>query len=123
MNPLTEARQAVTDALKPLVGTNVYPAPPASITTPGAIVSPGDPWAAPVTFTRTEVRWAVTLLATQTGTNVDAFERLEELVWEAVGLLRAAGMAVGSISSIRSQRYGQTEAAALDLEVRVHVDD
>lgn len=123
MNPLTEARLAVADALKPIVGTNVYAAPPASITTPGAVVLAGDPWAAPLTFTRTEVRFVVTLAAGQLGTNVDAFERLEQLVWDAVALIRAAGMAVGSVSTIRSQKYGQADVAALDLEIRVLVDD
>lgn len=122
MNPLTEARQALEATLKPL-GLNVYPAPPSSITTPAAIITAGDPWAEPITWTRTRVRWSVTITAGQLGESAAAYEHLEQLVWDLVAAVRAGGMEVGPVSSIRSQRYGQAEVAALDVEVRVSVDD
>lgn len=122
MNPLTEARNAITDTLKPL-GVTVYPAPPASLTPPAAIVGSGAPWVEPLTFTRSTTHWVATLCATQTGENEAAYERLEGLVWSVVAALRDAGMAVEGISQVRSQRYGQAEVAAVDIEVRVDVDD
>lgn len=122
-NPLTVSRNALADALKPIVGTNVYAAPPSQIVTPAAVLMSGDPWAEPVTWTKTQVRWAVTLAAGQIGSNEDAYTQLEQLVWEVVDAVRAAGMAVGTVGGMRSQRYGQAEVAAIELEVRVQVDD
>lgn len=121
-NPLTESRQAVAAVLEPL-GLTVYAAPPASLTTPAAVMQADEPWAEPVTFTATRVGWSVLIAAGQLDGGEAAYERLEGLVWDITGALRAAGMAVTTITQPRSQKYGQAEIAVCDLGVRVLIDD
>ena len=121
-NPLTEARQAVAESLSAL-GFNVYAGPRQQVTTPGAVLVPGDPWSEPLTWTRTLVRWTATLCAGQLDTGESAFDRLEQMVWDAVGALRADGFAVDTVGAPRTQRFGQADLATVDVAVRVQVDD
>lgn len=122
-NPLTASREALTAALEP-EGFTVYPSPPlGQITTPAAVLSPGSPWATAVTWSRTEVRWLVSLAAGQLGEGEATAQRLEDLAWSAMGACRQAGFAVGEVSQPRSARYGQAEVAMADMEIRVQVDD
>ena len=122
MNPLTESRQALTEALEG-VGVTVYPAPPASLTPPAVILGAGSPWAVPLTWAKTEVRWIATLAAAQIGTNEAAYDRLEQLVWDVTAAVRGAGMAVDTVGQVKSIRYGQADVAGVDLEIRTHVED
>jgi len=121
-NPLTEAREAIAASLEPL-GFTVYVGPKQQATTPAAILTPGDPWSEPLTFTSSTVRWTVTLLAGQLDTGASAYDRLEEMVWTSVAKLRADGYGVDSVGAPRTQRYGQADHAACDLAVRVLVTD
>ena len=79
-NPLTAAREAITEAAR-AAGWNVYAAAPEVVTLPMLVISPGDPWAAPVTWSRTEVALTVSAAATQAGSNDAAVTALEEAVW------------------------------------------
>jgi hypothetical protein len=124
MNPLTEARLAVADAIKAAVpGINVYSAAPEVVTAPAVLLMGGTPWARPLTYTRTEVSLTVTILATQ-GTNEDATRRLEQIVWDAVSAIRAdTGGIVGPLQGATLQTYGTAQYAAVEFDLLLHVDD
>jgi hypothetical protein len=121
-NPLTEAREAIAASLTGL-GWNVYAGPRQQVTTPAAVLVPGDPWSEPLTWSRTTVRWIATLTAGQLDSAESAYERLEQMLWDAVAKLRADGYAVDTVRAPRTQRFGQADLAAIDVAVRVQVDD
>ena len=121
-NPLTAAREAITEAAR-AAGWNVYPAPPEVATLPMLVVSPGDPWAAPVTWSRTEVSLLLSASATQAGSNDAAMTALESALWQLFGLLRDVGCIIGTASQPRQVTYGQAQALTIDIAVRLHVDD
>lgn len=120
-NPLTEAREAVGDALAGL-GVTIYGAPPESVSPPCAVVLPGGTWYEQATFGAVRVTWLVTLMATMNGTNAAALERLEQLLWDATAALEAVAV-VGTAESPRVLKVGPAEVAAADLTVQVLVTD
>jgi hypothetical protein len=119
VNPLTESRQAIAEALVPL-GVTIYGAPPENVSPPAAVVVPGQDWFIQATFASVRVQWQVTLMATMQGANVAALERLEQLLWDATALLETVGT-VGPPTSPRILKVGAAEVAATDLIVNVHV--
>lgn len=121
MNPMTEAREAIQTALEPL-GVTLYGAPPETVTPPAALVMAADGWAKPLTYGKTEVALVVTLLASMSGSNRSAMERLEDLAWRARTTL-AEVCQVGSLGAPRLQKIGTAEVAAADLSIIVHVTD
>lgn len=121
MNPLTDARIAVRDLLRGK-GYNVYPAPPEVLTHPAIIVSAGDPWAAPITYSRTQVGLVVSVAATQAGSTDAAYESIEGGVWDVLALLRTISQ-VGAMSVPRQSTVGQSEVLMVDIPITLHVDD
>lgn len=121
MNPLTDARNAVTDLLRGN-GFNVYPAPPEVLTHPAIVVSAGDPWAEPVTWSRTRVGLVVSVAATQAGSNDSAYASVEQGAWLVLALLRDIGQP-GPLSVPHQITVGQSEVLMVDIAVTVQVDD
>ena len=120
-NPLTEARQALVKTLGAIPVT-VYGAPPETVTPPAVLVMAGDPWTKALTYEKTEVHLVVTCLATMSGTNAAAMERLEELTWTVRQLLQDQ-MLVGEALAPRIIKVGAAEVAAADLPITIHVTD
>ena len=120
MNPISESREAIATALESL-GVTVYGAPPETISPPAAVIlpAPGD-WYLPATFDSLAVNWQVTLMATMSGSNASALERLEGLLWDAESCLETVGL-TGHPTSPRILKIGTAEVAATDLPVQVHV--
>ena len=121
-NPLTAARLAIAEAAA-MAGWNVYSTPPEVATLPLLIISPGDPWAAPLTWTRTEVALLVTAGVTQAGSTDAAMTGLEQALWDLFAALRAIGAVAGEVSQPRQITFGQAQALCADMRVRLHVDD
>jgi hypothetical protein len=121
MNPLTEARQALVAQLATLPVT-VYGAPPETVTPPAVLVMGGDPWTKGVTYGKTEVHLVVTCLATMSGQNAAAMERLEQLTWDVRQLIQDQ-MLVGDALAPRIVKVGAAEVAAADLPITIHVTD
>ena len=120
VSPMTEARRAVITALAPL-GVTVYGAPPETVTPPAVLLMPAEgEWAKQITFGKTQVNVTATLLASFTGTNEAALERLESLAWDARKALDLIGI-VGSVVSPRLVKIGAAEVAAADLSLAIHV--
>jgi hypothetical protein len=120
-NPLTEARQAVVTALAPL-GVTIYGAPPETVTPPAALIMAGEPWSAPLTYGSTRVNLVVTLMATMSGSNEAAMERLEALAWSARMALQDVAL-LGEAPAPRLVKVGVAEVAAADLSLSVTVTD
>jgi hypothetical protein len=118
-NPLTEAREALADVLG-VLGVTIYGAPPESVTPPAAVVVPSATWFEQATLGAVRVSYSVTLLATMSGRNAAALERLEQLVWDAMAALEPIAV-VGVADSPRLVKIGPAELAATDLAVQVHV--
>lgn len=120
VSPLTEAREAIVAALEPL-GVTIYGVPPESgVTPPAAVVLPGTPWTRQATFDALAVTYQVTLMATMSGNNASALERIETLSWDALSSLTPVGTVSGP-DAPRIVRIGPGEFAASDLTVQVHV--
>ena len=119
MNPLTESREAIADALA-VLGVAIYGAPPEVVTPPAAVVLPGGSWYVQATYAAVRVEWTVTLMATMQGANVAALARLEQLLWDTVAALDPVGV-VGTASTPRILKIGTVEVAATDLPVQVLV--
>ena len=124
-NPLTEAREAVAQVLKAaLPDLTLYGAPPETASPPAALIMASDEWAAPLTYGKTKVGLTVTCLATSSGSNLAAMERLESLSWAISEALTAQEIVVvGPIRAPRLVKIGSAEVAAADLSLTLHVTD
>jgi hypothetical protein len=122
-NPLTEAREAVQGFLETAVpGVTVYGAPPEVLTPPAVIVTPGDPWLAALTWTKSQVTLELALVAAVTGSNEAAYGRLEELAWAAQVALTGKAV-LGPLGSPTLQTFGQVQAAMASQTILVTVED
>lgn len=122
-NPLTEARTAVQEALEAAIpDVTVYGAPPETLTPPGVIITPGDPWLAPLTYTRSQVVLDLALVASVTGSNVSAYDRLEDLAWQVQVALTGKAV-LGPLGSPTLQTFGTAQAAMATQTITLHVED
>jgi len=121
-SPMTEARQAAVTALTPL-NVTIYGTPPETVTPPAVLLMPAEAeWAAQLTFSKTAVSLLVTCLASFSGSNAAALERLEQLTWDARKELEKVGQ-VSSIMAPRLVKIGAAEVAAADLTFTTHVTE
>lgn len=123
-SPMTQARQAAVDALKGVEPTiTVYGSPPETVTPPAALLMPHEgEWAKQLTWEQTSVALTITFIASFTGTNAAALERLEQLAWDGRSALEKVGLC-GSILAPRLVKIGAAEVAAADLTFTAHVTE
>jgi 3-deoxy-D-manno-octulosonic-acid transferase len=119
--PATEARHWLQETLEGL-GLTIYPAPPETVTPPAAVVMPGDPWVQPLTYGKTQVTLEVIVLASLSGSNAAAYDRLEDSLWRITQTLEGKAL-VGPAKAPRIQTFGAAQVAAADLTITIHMED
>jgi hypothetical protein len=119
--PATEARHWLQEILEGL-GLTIYPAPPETVTPPAAVVVPGDPWVSALTYGKTQVVLEVTVLASVSGSNAAAYDRLEDSLWKIGKTLEGKAL-VGPSKAPRLQTFGAAQVAAADLTITIHMED
>jgi hypothetical protein len=123
VNPLTEARQWLVETCRPVVapGTRIYHGMPEVPTAPCLIVEPAAPWidSSGNTLARTKVNLQVTLLFKPTAGNDEAMLKIEEHVWQLLGVLAGHG----AVEPTRLDSIGSAELYRIDIPISVMVDD
>jgi hypothetical protein len=100
MNPLTDARAAVAEALDGLPA-NIYPGPPRTMTSPAVLIGPGDPWLDASDGT-IALKVAAAVRTTDPG---QAIGNLEDLAIAVRGALESAGYSPGDITTSDNGEY------------------
>ena len=121
-SPLTEAREHVRDTLT-ASGFNVYPYPPDAPKLPAAWIQPADPWAEPVTLTRTNVHLLVKMAGTTDARTRDALVNLEERSWQVVDSLAAKGCRVTDLRAPETLTLGTLTLSVVEVGCSVMCDD
>jgi len=121
-SPLTEAREHVRDTLT-ASGFNVYPYPPDAPKLPAAWIMPADPWAEPVTLSRTNVHLLVKMVNSTDSRTRDALPNLEERSWQVVTSLTDKGVRVTDLRAPEVLTLGTLTVQAVEVACSVMCDD
>jgi hypothetical protein len=113
----TAARTWVAEQLGH-IDANVYLVAPETITPPAVILSPGDPWISPATYTRRAIGVTITIAVAATNLNTAALESLEALAITVLDTFPSAGV----VSEPRVSSYAGAECLTADIPLSVTVE-
>jgi hypothetical protein len=122
--PATEARHEIARLLRDIDDVEVRASwPQGAVSPPMVVVRPREPWMRPITLQRTEVSLYVDVAVLSTGSNDDAIEQLETLIWQVAALLREGGMLVSEVGAPTLTEINTAQLLVSTTEITVHVDD